>query len=61
MMTLDILRALAGIANSENMDKEVKGRAAEIMIKIMNSLEKMIDIEAAAIKKESAAMNGIIS
>lgn len=61
MMTLDILRALAGIANSDNIDKEVKKKAEEVMLKIINTLEKMTDIEAAAIKKESAAMNGIIS
>ena len=60
-MQLDILRALAGIAASKDMDEKVKERAAEIMLKIMNSLDKMADIESAVIKKESAAMNGIIS
>jgi len=60
-MQLDILRALAGIAASETMPKEVRDKAAEMMLNIMSSLESVISIEKAALKKESAAMNGIIS
>lgn len=61
MMQLDILRALAGIAASETMSKEVRDKAAQMMLDIMNSLESVVSIEKAALKKESAAMNGIIS
>ncbi len=61
MIQLEILRALAGIANSETMDKKVREQAQILMIKIMESLDKMVDVESAVIKKESAAMNGIIS
>lgn len=61
MMTLDILRALAGIAASETIQREVKEQASILMIKIMGTLEKMVDIENQQMKKASAEMNGIIS
>lgn len=61
MMQLEILRALAGIANSETMDKTVREKAQILMIKIMESMDKMIEVESAVIKQESAKMNGIIT
>lgn len=61
MMTLEILRALAGIAASDKMSDKVKEEAEELMRKAMKVLEKQMDMESQIMKKSSAEMNGIIS
>ena len=61
MMTLEILRALAGIAASTTMNEEVKMKAEELMLKIIKTLGKQVDIETSMMTKASAEMNGIIS
>lgn len=58
---LDTLRALAGIVASKEMDEEIRTNAKGMMIKIMEILNKHIDMEAQMTKKASAEMNGIIS
>lgn len=58
---IDMLRALAGIAASTNMDKNIQEEAYSMMRKIMKLMDKQIDIEAIMMKKASAEMNGIIS